>query len=159
MRSAVEELYEQYGPALVLFATALCNDRASAQDAVQQVFLNMLDRNHDCVNEPKAYLFRAVRNAVLTGLKFRDRNMELKDEPWFVAPGSSREDELSIRAALSELSREQRELVLMHVWGGLTFAEIAQVLEISINTATSRYRYALTNLRERMTARKANVTT
>jgi RNA polymerase sigma-70 factor (ECF subfamily) len=158
-QSVIEDLYEQYGPALVLFATALCNDRASAQDAVQQVFVNMLNRNHSTVDEPKAYLYRAVRNTVLNGIKVRDRNTELKDEPWFLAPDGNREEELSIRAALNELANEQRELVIMHVWGGLTFAEIADLLGISINTATSRYRYALANLREYMTARKTNATT
>ena len=157
--SAIEDLYRQYGPALVLFATGLTNDRGSAQDAVQQVFLSMLDRGHGYVDNPRAYLYRAVRNTVLNGLRLRDRSVELKDEPWFVAPNSSREDELSLRSALCELSPEQQELVVMHVWGGLTFAEIAEVLEISINTATSRYRYALANLRECMTTRKTNVPT
>ena len=158
-RSAIEDMYRQYGPALVLFATSLCNDRAGAQDAVQQVFLNLLANRGASFHEPKAYLYRAVRNTVLNTLKLRDRSTELKDEPWFLAPDSSRENELSVRAALQELSAEQREVIVMHIWGGLTFAEIGRILDISINTTASRYRYALCNLRESMFTRKTNVTT
>ncbi|MGY8716457.1 MAG: RNA polymerase sigma factor, partial [Verrucomicrobiia bacterium] len=46
------------------------------------------------------------------------------------------------------LPSEQREVVVLKVWGGLTFAQIAEQLDLSANTAASRYRYALTKLRE-----------
>jgi RNA polymerase sigma factor (sigma-70 family) len=53
---------------------------------------------------------------------------------------------------LSVLPVDQRETVVLHTWGELTFSQIAEVLEISANTAASRYRYALTKLREAMCA-------
>jgi RNA polymerase sigma-70 factor (ECF subfamily) len=155
-RGEIEKVYRKHGAELVLFAASLLRDRSAAQDVVHQLFLNMLDRSVPIPRQPRAYLYRAVRNAVLNVLKAGARKTELTEESWFVVPGASREEELSLRSALGELAQEQRELVVMHVWGGLTFAEIAGVLDISINTASSRYRYALTNLRERMT-RKTDV--
>ena len=49
---------------------------------------------------------------------------------------------------MSLLPVAQREVVVLHVWGGLTFSEIADTLSISSNTVASRYRYALGKLRE-----------
>jgi RNA polymerase sigma-70 factor (ECF subfamily) len=47
-----------------------------------------------------------------------------------------------------QLPSEQREVVVLKIWGGLTFAQIAEQLELSAHTAASRYRYALSKLRE-----------
>jgi len=52
-----------------------------------------------------------------------------------------------IEKTLQTLPDEQREIVIMKIWGGLTFRGIAEALAIPANTAASRYRYALTALR------------
>ena len=52
-----------------------------------------------------------------------------------------------LQRALLALPAEQREVVALKIDGGLTFAQIAQVMDVSINTAASRYRYALEKLR------------
>ena len=51
---------------------------------------------------------------------------------------------------LPPLPEDQRQVVVLHVWGEFTFSQTAEVLGISSNTAASRYRYALANLRELM---------
>jgi RNA polymerase sigma-70 factor (ECF subfamily) len=56
------------------------------------------------------------------------------------------EDALRLRDAVQNLSNKLREVVIMKTWGGLTFAQISEVLAISPNTAASRYRYALEQL-------------
>ncbi len=48
---------------------------------------------------------------------------------------------------LAELPAEQRVIVSLHIYGGLSFREIAEAEQISENTAQSRYRYALEKLR------------
>jgi RNA polymerase sigma-70 factor (ECF subfamily) len=49
---------------------------------------------------------------------------------------------------MSKLHENYREVVTLKTWGGLTFAEIAEALEIPANTAASRYRYGLEELRK-----------
>jgi RNA polymerase sigma factor (sigma-70 family) len=152
----IESLYEKYGSALLLFAAALSGERSSAQDAVHQVFLKLLEsgslRN---VADIKAYLFTCVRNAVLNDRKFRQRDGGLDpDSRWFEPPNRDFAAELNLRRALSDLPEEQQEVIVLHIWGELTFAQIADVLEISANTAASRYRYALTKLREAMSSKE-----
>ena len=51
-------------------------------------------------------------------------------------------------AALDHLPRDQREVLVMKIWNELTFAEIAEALGISQNTAASRYRYGLAALKK-----------
>jgi RNA polymerase sigma-70 factor (ECF subfamily) len=55
-----------------------------------------------------------------------------------------------VASSLEGLPEEQREVVTMHLWGGLTFAEIAEALGASINTVAARYRYALKALQRKL---------
>lgn len=148
----IELLYRQHGRALLLFATAMIGERERAQDAVQEVFLRVLeDEVLRQVRNKKAYLFACVRNALLNEAKVQRRNTELQaDEAWFDPPHKDYAAEQSLRRALANLPQDQREVVVLHIWGDLTFNQAAELLEISPNTAASRYRYGLTKLRELM---------
>jgi RNA polymerase sigma-70 factor (ECF subfamily) len=53
-------------------------------------------------------------------------------------------------SALRKLPTEQAEVVVLKIWEGMTFAEIGEVLELSPNTAASRYQYALAKLTTRL---------
>jgi RNA polymerase sigma-70 factor (ECF subfamily) len=107
------------------------------------------------VMDARSYLFASVRNAILNDAKVRQRNVALDPElAWFAPPGRDVAGEAKLRRALSGLPNDQREVTILHVWGELTFSQIAEVLAISANTAASRYRYALARLREAMCAKE-----
>lgn len=148
----VELLYREHGPVLLLFAASIAGDRGRAQDAVQQVFLKMLQKQKlEEVEDVKAYLFTCVRNAVLNDHKASQRSAALEeDSAWFDPPQRDYTAERNLRRALGSLPDDQRQVLVLHVWGELTFLQTAEVLGISSNTAASRYRYALANLRESM---------
>jgi RNA polymerase sigma-70 factor (ECF subfamily) len=153
----IEQLYRQHGPALLLFATSMTGERSRAQDAIHQVFLKLLqDEKLRQAADVKAYLFACVRNAALTDARVRGRNVALVDEDvaWFEPPSRDYAEEANLRRALAELPDDQREVTVLHVWGEFTFAQIAELLSISANTAASRYRYALARLREVMCAKE-----
>lgn len=151
----IELLYRRHGPALLLFATTISGDRSRAQDAVQQVFTRLIETGLRQAVDKKAYLFACVRNATLNDAKFQRRNTELDSETaWFDPPMRDFAAELSLRRALSDLPSDQREVVVLHMWGELTFSQIAELLLISANTAASRYRYALARLREAMSVKE-----
>lgn len=148
----IEALYVQHGPALVLFATSIVGERSRAQDAVHHVFLKLLEGgNLAQVDNKKAYLFSCVRNALLNETRHLQRSVALDaDSVWFSAPEKDLAAEADLRRAMLSLPDDQRQIVVLHLWGELTFLEIAEVLEISLNTAASRYRYALDKLREQL---------
>jgi RNA polymerase sigma-70 factor, ECF subfamily len=148
----IEGLYRQYGGPLLLFAISICGESSRAQDAVHHVFLNLMETDSlKNAIDPKAYLFASVRNVLLNDIKSRQRNVPIEpDSLWFEPPGRDHAAELNLRRALQSLPGDQRQVVVLHVWGELTFAQVAEILSVSANTVASRYRYALTKLRETM---------
>jgi RNA polymerase sigma-70 factor (ECF subfamily) len=152
----IETLYRQHGAALLLFASAISGDRGRAQDALHQVFLKAIENGSlSHATNKKAYLFASVRNAVLNDAKLQGRNMPLDvDSAWFSPPDRDYAGGQNLRRALGELPDDQREVIVLHIWGELTFSEIGDLLAVSSNTAASRYRYALAKLRGSMLAKE-----
>jgi RNA polymerase sigma-70 factor, ECF subfamily len=153
----IESLYRQHGAALVLFAAAITGEHSRAQDALHQVFLKLIeDGNLRHALDKKAYLFACVRNPVLNVAKVLNRHTPPDPDSarltstWFTPPDRDYAAEQNLRHALAILPEDQREVVVLHIWGELTFAQIADLLDISSNTAASRYRYALAKLRGTM---------
>ena len=155
-RADIELLYRQHGAALLLFASAITGERSRAQDAVHQVFLKLMENgNLSRAQDKKAYLFACIRNAVLNESKFQDRHEPLEfDSAWFSPPDRDIAGERNLRRALAALPEDQREIVVLHIWGDLTFSQIADLLSMNANTAASRYRYALEKLRDAMSAKE-----
>ena len=150
-RDEIEQLYREHGPALLAYATTIVESRSSAQDVLHQVFLKLLSGKVQMPDDPKPYLFRAVRNASLNYRRGTKRDTPYEDvEVKFVGPFGKAESAADLSRALADLPVEQRQIVILKIWGQLTLQEVADLLEIPANTAASRYRYALEKLRERM---------
>lgn len=142
----VQDLYQRHGPALLAYATSLLPDRGMAEDVLHQVFLGLLGKS-ELPEEARPYLFRAMRNRALNARRNSTRVTPLDDRQWLVKPQGMMEAGLEVERALRELPPEQREVVIMRIWGEMTLAEVARVLDVPANTVASRYRYALEKLR------------
>lgn len=82
----------------------------------------------------------------------RETEMQQFAEPELFEPSvDDDERRLEIESVLSHLPQEQREVLVLKIWGERTFEQIAVELGISPNTAASRYRYALAALRKKLT--------
>jgi RNA polymerase sigma-70 factor, ECF subfamily len=109
------------------------------------------------VRDHRAFLLRLAHNLAIDLMRRRatreKHHAVLTSEMDVFAP-SSDPDEQAFRqclaSALAELPADQRAVVHLKLWEGLTFEVIAETLEISTNTAASRYRYGLDKLRERL---------
>jgi RNA polymerase sigma-70 factor, ECF subfamily len=149
--------YEQLAPRLVLFARQWLASMADAEDAVQNGFVRFWKHQPEAGPEHYPLLYAAVRTAALDLLRSHERRARREaddrvevlrgDEPIFDSSLAEREHADAVQAALSQLPQPQREVIVLKIWGDLTFAQIAQTLEESINTVASRYRYALEALR------------
>jgi len=147
---------DQHGAALVLFARQWVPTRCDAEDVVQEAFVQFW-RSRDRVSEPVAYLFATVKHCALDWQRRRGRQSRRdataarpEHEPLFAGQLEHVERRAMIDAALGELPDSQREVIVMKIWGDLSFPQIAEALKISANTAASRYRYALAKLREQL---------
>jgi RNA polymerase sigma-70 factor (ECF subfamily) len=145
---------------MLLLARQVVPNRADAEDVVQEAFVRFW-ANRQRADDPAAYLFTCVRSASLDwrrGGRRRDRREhaaarpEAPDDaaPLFTVELEREERRSAVEAALAKLPEPQREVLVMKVWAKLTFPQIAAALQIPLDTAASRYRYALAKLREQL---------
>lgn len=153
----VQRLYKRHGAALVAYARSFLPDTAAAEDAVHSVFVRLLRGTVTVPESEAGYLYRAVKNALLNAKRDVARETAMhSEERWFVHRGGDPEAELTLEKALGELPEEQREVVMMRIWSGMTLEEIGAATNVTLNTAASRYRYALEKLRNVLRARISN---
>jgi RNA polymerase sigma-70 factor (ECF subfamily) len=138
---------DRHGPALLLYARQWCPSRADAEDAVQDGFVRFW-KSRERARDDAAYLFACVRTAALDLSRAGQRRRRHENDAGVFErrDGGSEELRETVEAALTTLPLEQREVLVLKIWGGLTFAQIGESLAISPNTAASRYRYALERL-------------
>jgi RNA polymerase sigma-70 factor (ECF subfamily) len=149
----VGPLYDRYGASLYRYAVMVLADPAGAADVVQTVFVSLLRRRVSPEFDER-YLRRAVRNECFSALRRRRRDVLASAAPILetVEGRSDRpEERLALEQALRELPAEQREVVHFKAFEGMTFQEIAELTNESINTVASRYRYAIEKLRASLT--------
>ena len=146
-RDQIRKLYEQHSRGLFAYACSFVSSFASAEDALHQVFERMLRGDLEIEGPPVPYLYRAVRNVALNQIRNRSREVRLEDS-WLDSPSGMEQAGFELQSSLQELPDEQREIILLHLWAGLSFEEVGAALGISPNTAASRYRYGLSKLRE-----------
>jgi RNA polymerase sigma-70 factor, ECF subfamily len=147
----VVRLYEAHGPRLYRYATMILADRHDAEDVVQQVFSAVLTARTR-PDDAERYLRSAVRNASFSLLRRRKTARAAAEQLLVpVAREASAEERAGLERALRLLPADQREVVHLHVYEGLTFREVAEVTGDSINTIAARYRYALVHLRKTLT--------
>ena len=142
-------------PGLLLFARQQSRCEADAQDLVQQAVVEAWQRDADGAPPPLALVFATIRRRAADWGRSQDRRAAREaaahaetPECWFDSSIEDRDRSRLIQEAMNKLQENYREVVTLKTWGGLTFAEIAEALEIPANTAASRYRYGIEELRK-----------
>jgi len=145
------DLYDRFAGTLFRHAAMILADRVAAADVVQNVFLRLAKAGSGGDVESLAYLRRAVRNECYTAMRTRRRDVVIAVDAVLLERVEGADDRpaerLALEQALQQLPAEQREVVHLKVWEGMTFQEIADLTGESLNTAASRYRYATEKLR------------
>lgn len=146
----VQRCYEECRQQLYTYALSIGHDGELAEDAIQSAFFNLLRRDRQ-PRSLKPYVFRCVRNAVIDGLRASQlRQGSTNDSP---EPANGEEYVLRDRAlsqCLEAVSPAERETIVLKIYGGLSFREIAKVQSLSTNTVASRYRRGLEKMRKRL---------
>ena len=145
--------FSEVAPGLLLFARQWVQSPADAEDIVQEAFVKFWRRNHNIAN--RALLYAAVRSIAIDFVR-RDMRRARREATFHVEAESAIEPsfelqddaQASLATAVDSLPRDQREVLVLKIWNELTFSEIGSTLGISQNTAASRYRYALGNLKK-----------
>jgi RNA polymerase sigma-70 factor (ECF subfamily) len=145
----IGRLYDRHGASLYRYAVMVLADPATAADVVQTVFVSLLKQRAKPEFDEQ-YLRRATRNECFSALRKRRRDLLAAAGPILDAVDARSDrphERLALERALRELPAEQREVVHLKAFEGMTFQEIADVTNQSTNTVASRYRYAIEKLR------------
>ncbi|MEU9118358.1 SigE family RNA polymerase sigma factor [Streptomyces sp. NPDC048506] len=160
-RPTISELYHAHRLAMVRLAVLLVDDRATAEDVVQDAFAALYKRHGDRlddVDNALAYLRTAVVNAARSVLR-RRRTARDYTPPYEVdAPSAEErivldEEHREVLAALNGLTARRREVLVLRYWGDLTEAQIAATLGISRGSVKSLASRALDSLEKILEAR------
>jgi len=146
---ALRRIYEKYKDELLALAVALLNDRATAEDALHDVFVSFAQSADKLKlsGNLKGYLITCVANRARNSKRLGQQRMAVslgetepiisdsgKPERWII----SSEELDTLNNALAQLPYPQREVVILHVQGSMKFKAIAESQNVSINTIQSR---------------------
>lgn len=152
--SQLSRWFDAHEPGLVLYARQWL-PVGSAEDVVQDVFVRLASQGAPPANV-KAWLFRSVRNAAISRLRSRRRQASRErhaaaDQPgWFEHRPDDLIDVAAVQDALTSLSDEQREVIVLRLWCKMTLQEIAEIVGVPVSTLFSRYKVGLAAIRERL---------
>jgi len=155
-REALARVYEKYVDAMLTLAMGLLNQRAAAEDVVQDVFLSFAQSAKDlrARGSLRSYLVTCVLNRVRDSRRQWQR--QARRDAGLGAPTEAPSPEQAVilveqaarlNEAVAKLPDEQREVVLLRLKANLKFRDIAKLQQTSVNTVLGRYRYGLDRLR------------
>ena len=176
-REALTRIYEKYKADLLLLAMGLLNDKTAAEDVVHDVFLSFVGHLDEfrLMGSLKGYLLTCAANharnwnkaervrgrlqrnghnahtAIAKTCGLDDATRAVADAPLETLVCNERLEMLG--GAMAELPFEQREVLMLHLHGQMTFQAIAKARQISTNTAKSRYRYGIDKLQSILNGR------
>jgi RNA polymerase sigma-70 factor (ECF subfamily) len=139
----------KHGPQLLLFARTQTRCEADAEDLLQEAVVESSGKSEG--NPPDLPLvYTTLRRRAIDLARKTDRRTareevtaERSEDCWFDDTIEQKETAWLIDRAIKNMPEKFREVVMLKIWSELTFAQIAQTLDIPLNTAASRYRYGL----------------
>jgi RNA polymerase sigma factor (sigma-70 family) len=146
-------LLDRHAVALTLYARQWCH---MPDDIVQQAFVQ-LARQSTVPEQVETWLYRVVRNGAISAARAEQRRRRHETaaaemtSSWFAPTEPPGLDGAAAAQALESLATDEREIIVAHLWGGLTFQHIATVTGLSSSTAHRRYESGLRQLREILT--------
>jgi RNA polymerase sigma-70 factor (ECF subfamily) len=148
-----EQIVDDYQDSMFSFAFFRTGSYASAQDAVQDVLIKLYEnRDRLSIDQPKAYLFKSLYNACMDCKREESRTPKVSLDTLKDVPGEEEtaclKEYIRIETMLKDIPDEQAEIVKMKFVDGFSFVETAELLNLSVNTVKSRYRYAMDKLRK-----------
>jgi len=155
---ALQRLYEKYKNALLKLAVVLCSDVNTAEDVVQDVFISFAGsaRRIRPIGNPKKYLMTCVANRIrnIKRDEKRHKTSDIEASDVLIS-GSKRPEQWAIlseqlqilSSAMSQIPRNQREVIALYMQGNMNFRQIAKMQDTPASTARVRYNKGMNTLR------------
>lgn len=145
-------LLKRHAAALELYARQFCR---SADDVVQEAVIQLATRR-EAPQDDVGWLYGTVRHKAIAAARGEQRRKRRESQvaearpAWFSDLAEQNIDARIAISALRTLPDEQREVIVAHVWGGLSFQQIAELTGTSDSTAHRRYQAGLATIRKKL---------
>jgi RNA polymerase sigma-70 factor (ECF subfamily) len=157
--AAVDECLQQYGGLVWSLARRFCPDHAEAEDAVQEVFVDVwrsAGRFDESVGSEPTFITMIARRRLIDRHRKRTRQVDTAVLVEEALPGEEEkkdqvefaEDVAQAREALKQLRSEERRVLELSIYEGLSQSRIAEVTEMPLGTVKTHARRGLIRLRE-----------
>jgi len=158
LRAELDQVYRQHRQALFSLALTITGCSGLAEDAVHEAFLRLCGRQEQPTGSVASYVFAAVRNAAVDCCRRLKRDRTLTETLFASTPNTRVSDDEFCREDMTARLQQEiealdgsiREIIVMKIFGSLTFEEIGSVLNTPSATVATRYRRALMTLEERL---------
>ncbi len=147
------EWLAEWGNHFLLFSRQQANTKAEAEDILQEAIVHVWRKRHILPKIEPGLVFLHIKRIAIDRARKESRRQNREqvfaesEQPAFISPAQPGLA-ADVQHALGKLPLEQREVIVLKVWAEQTFEAIARALEISPNTAASRYRYGLDRMRQ-----------
>jgi len=155
--SALRELIERYSPGLRLFLAKICDRRSSADDLLQETWVDVYQKINRLENPAAfvAWLYRIARDKAFREMRRRPIPSQESDErcPDQIAEPEedfTPEEAEQVRLALYELPIDQREMLILRFVESMSYQQIGEVIGCPLGTVRSRLFYAKQALRAKL---------
>lgn len=155
-------IYKKYGQTMFNYARQFCRKDETVLDAIQDLFAELIDRSHRLgdVQSIKGYLFKCIKRKVLSHMKKSEKEelMDASNQAFQIMfksqlptlEGISDEVAEKLGAAVNLLPIQQREIILLHYYEGLSYEEISGIMDIKVKSARMLVYRAIKNLRSNL---------
>ncbi len=151
-KTALARFYgDTYNP-IYSYVLSFLKNSYDTEDVLHDLYVSVYvnARSYKPGGKPMAWVFAIARNMSLKKLSERKRNADFEDDDWekLLPPDAlSLEESCAVKACLTQLSREEREIVVMHTVAGFMHKEIAAIMSLPLGTVLSKYNRAIKKLR------------
>lgn len=152
-KQALAQLYKDTQVALYGYILSFTKNKSDAEDILQNTYLKVYSSapNYRAQGKPMAWLFTIAKNFCLMLFRSRKKQVDAAEDTWqavYIAePSLDIADQLTLNTAINQLADEERQIVMLHAVSGFKHREIADFLEKPLATILSKYRRALSKLR------------
>jgi RNA polymerase sigma-70 factor (ECF subfamily) len=151
----LERIYDTHASGLYRYLLTFTRAEPDARDLLQDLFIKLAQSPPTEVRNEKSFLYRLAHNLAIDWLRRRATRQQsetallahLNGHTHSTPDPDTRALAQTFADALLKLPDEQRTILHLKLWEGLTFEQIAETQAIPLNTAASRYRYGLDKLR------------
>ncbi len=151
-KPTLRQVFDAEESPLLRYAHGLVGQRETAEDLVQEAFLRLHEHWADVVN-PRAWLFRSIRNLALNHLRDHKRETPIEDGREFQSPAADPDETIgklealgTLQLLLAELHEDDRQLIALKYHEGLKYDQISQRTGLSIGNVGYKLHHALKHL-------------